>query len=386
MTTAPKQNIELENKVFCRWFTNELAKGKSDIQVNEISKDLSTGVAFVELSKVLTGKEPKKEWAQEPKKAVEMIQNSDLSVQMFFEDGVHLIGIAGKDIHDNNVKIIRGYIWTLIERYSIGRAAYGDLNNEKTKSMSFNDILMFWANERIAKCQNVHNFQPYPYAMCALLDSFAPDKVNFGSLNPQDSQHNAQVAVDVMKQLNVPVFILPEESDNEMDIKVLLTQLAAARIVLENLPAVPAVKIEEDRIVSKVSDCVPAEEPEPTPAPIVEEPKPQLKCVSTKTNHESVTNNGQTVEKITKIEIFVDEKGKGHKTTTVTETTIDPQGHKTSTTNTTNEDCEVPAIDFDHDFDAGFHHDDDFDADFNRMKAKMDADFKDFTNDHPALK
>ena len=385
MTSTPKQNIELENKVFCRWFTNELAKGNSSIQVNEISKDLSNGVAFVELSKVLTGKEPKKQWATDPKKPVEMIQNSDLSVQMFFEDGVHLIGIAGKDIHDNNVKIIRGYIWTLIERYSIGRASYGDLNNEKTKSMSFNDILMFWANERLSK-YNLHNFQPYPLAMCALLDSFAPDKVNFGSLNPQDSQHNAQLAVDVMKQLGIPVYILPEESENEMDIKVLLTQLAAARICLENLPVVPAVKIEENRIVSKVSDCVPAEEPEPEPkpAPIVEEPKPQLKCVSTKTNHESVTNNGQTVEKTTKIEIFVDEKGKGHKTTTVTETTIDPEGHKNTTTNTTNEDCEVPAIDFDHDF--GFHHDDDFDDDFNRMKAKMDADFRDFTNDHPALK
>lgn len=46
-----------------------------------------------------------------------------------------------------------------------------------------------------------------------------------------------------------------------------MTQLAAARIVLENLPQVPAVKIEESRIVSKLSDCVPVEEPEPEPEP-----------------------------------------------------------------------------------------------------------------------
>lgn len=382
MASAPKQNIELENKVFCRWFTNELSKGNSKIEVKDISKDLSNGVAFVELSKVLTGKEPKKEWAQEPTKPVEMIQNSDLSVQMFFEDGVHLIGIAGKDIHDNNVKIIRGYIWTLIERYSIGRASYGDLNNEQTKKMSFNDILMFWANNRISKYSNVQNFRPYPLAMCALLDSFAPEKVNFANLNPSDNQNNAQLAANVMKELGIPVFINPNESDNDIDIKALLTQLAAARICLEKLPPVPAVKIEEDRIVSKVSDCVPAEEPEPehAPAPIVEEPHP--KCVSSKTSHESVTKNGQTVERTTKIEIFVDENGKGHKTTTVTETTIDPEGHKNTTTNTSNEDCDVPSIDFDHDFGQN----DDFDADFNRMKAKMDADFNDFANNHPALK
>ena len=141
-STQAKQNLALENKVFIRWFEEQLSRGNADVHVKDITKDLINWVAFVELSKILTGKEPKRQWAQEPQKGVEMIQNSDLSIQMFFEDGVHLIGIAGKDIHDNNVKIIRGYIWTLIERYSIGRAAYGDLDKDNRKGMGFNDILL----------------------------------------------------------------------------------------------------------------------------------------------------------------------------------------------------------------------------------------------------
>lgn len=42
-----------------------------------------------ELSMALTGKEPKRDWAKTPEKAVDMIRNSDLN-------GVHLIGIAGR--------------------------------------------------------------------------------------------------------------------------------------------------------------------------------------------------------------------------------------------------------------------------------------------------
>ena len=265
-STQAKQNLALENKVFIRWFEEQLSRGNADVK--DITKDLSNGVAFVELSKILTGKEPKRQWAQEPQKGVEMIQNSDLSVQMFFEDGVHLIGIAGKDIHDNNVKIIRGYIWTLIERYSIGRAAYGDLDKDNRKVMGFNDIVLHWALD-LAPKHDVKGFDNYPNAMCAILDNFAPDKINFGSINANDTQKSAKLAADVMKYLGIPVFIQPNDSD--VDIKCLLTQLAAARICLEKLPAVPAVKIEENRIVSKLSDYVPVEELEPEIEP---EPEP----------------------------------------------------------------------------------------------------------------
>ncbi|KAK8896778.1 alpha-actinin [Tritrichomonas musculus] len=290
--TQFQESIPLQVKVFSRWVSNQLVEGKADVQVQDISKDLSNGVALVELSKVLTGKEPKREWAKTPTKSVEMIKNSDLSVQQFFEDGVHLIGIAGKDIHDNNVKIIRGYIWTLIERYSIGRAAYGDLHKKNTKARSFNDLLLEWATEHISTHPNLNNLQPFSLAMCALLDSYAPDKINYSSLNPGDSQHNAQLAHDVMKELGIPVFLLPEDYEGDMDIKCFLTQIAAARIVLEKLPPVPAVKIEENRIISSVADCIPVEKPEPKPAP-KPAPKPEPKPAPAPAPAKDVNDNSQ---------------------------------------------------------------------------------------------
>ena len=129
--------------------------------------------------------------------------------------------------------------------------------------------------------------------MCAILDNFAPDKINFGSLNANDTQKSAKLAADVMKDLGIPVFIQPDDSD--VDIKCLLTQLAAARICLEKLPAVPAVKIEENRIVSKLSDCVPVEEPEPVkepcPAPVPEVKEEPVPVKEVKRHHYFGANN-----------------------------------------------------------------------------------------------
>ena len=121
--------------------------------------------------------------------------------------------------------------------------------------------------------------------MWALLDSFTPDKVNFANLNPNDNDKNAQLAANVMKQLGVPVYIQPEDCVGDLDIKCVLSQLAAAWIVLEKLPAVPAVKIEESRIISKLSDCIPVEDEEPEPAP---EPVPMKE---TRRHHYFGANN-----------------------------------------------------------------------------------------------
>lgn len=100
-------------------------------------------------------------------------------------------------------------------------------------------------------------------------------------------------------------------------------------------------------------------------------------CTSSCVRHETITKDGQTVERTTKVDTNTDPNGQVHTTTTVTDTKIDPEGHKTTSTHTSTESGEAAPIDFDHG---------DFDEEFERIKAKMDADMRDFTNNHPALK
>lgn len=96
---------------------------------------------------------------------------------------------------------------------------------------SSKDALMKWAIDRTSNYPNVHNFNPYDLSMCALLDSYVPDKTNFYQLDPKDTEHNAKLATDVMHQLNVPAYVYPDDYDengNIIDEKALLTQSSSA--------------------------------------------------------------------------------------------------------------------------------------------------------------
>ena len=73
--------------------------------------------------------------------------------------------------------------------------------------------------------------------MCALLDSYVPEKINYYSLNPSDSEHNSELATNVMNELGIPILVYPDDiakTGNKVDQKTLLTQLSTAKVVLDN--------------------------------------------------------------------------------------------------------------------------------------------------------
>ena len=246
MTTSNTNTewIPQQIKVFSRWVASHLSEGNSDVQVNDVTKDLSNGVALIELAEILTGKEAPSNWAHNPKHIAQMVTNNDMAIDMFTRDGVQFVGISGKDIHDSKEKLVLGLVWTLILRYSIGQSIDTDSKVNSTSAVSSSassknnkDALMQWAIERTENYPNINDFIPYDLSMCALLDSYVPDKINFYSLNAQDSQHNAELATKVMKDLGIPVFLDSDDlQDTTVDEKALLTQLSTAKVVLEKLP------------------------------------------------------------------------------------------------------------------------------------------------------
>lgn len=237
--------IPLQIKVFSRWVTKEL-KGFSNSNIQDVTKDLSNGVALVELAEVLTHRNAPHLWDHKPTMKVENVQNCDLALDMFIKDGVKLVGISGKDISDNNQKLIMGLIWSLILHYSIDNSMLlnSSLNETKINNQLSNpqikpnynpqDELLSWAIHHTNKYQNVNNFEPYDLAMCALLDSFYPDKIKFNSLEADDHEHNAKLVFDVMNELGIACFIYPEDlkkNQYKVDERTLLTQLAAVKYV-----------------------------------------------------------------------------------------------------------------------------------------------------------
>ncbi|KAK8838554.1 GTPase activator activity protein [Tritrichomonas musculus] len=244
-----KDWIRLQVNVFSRWVENQL-KGHADVQIENITKDLSNGVALVELAEVLTQKNAPRNWVESPKMNVQKVQNCDLAIDMFTKDGVQLVGISGKDVSDNNEKLILGLIWSLILHYSIGKSITSVVSSNKINSVQSNkaeltprtminkktNALKSWAIERTMNYPNITNFSPYELSMCALLDSYVPEKINYYSLNPSEVEHNTKLASDVMSELGIPVYITSDEVnhfDTNMDDKTLLTQLASMKTVLD---------------------------------------------------------------------------------------------------------------------------------------------------------
>ena len=209
------QYVPLQIKVFTRWVQNNLQDVKG-VEVNDITKDLSNGVALVELAQILTKKPAPRNWVRQPERSVDMVQNCELALNMFTNDGVRFVNMSGKDIKDNNEKLCLGLIWTLILHYQIGKVVPGNTDGVQSKGTNISDArkeqeLYSWAVERTSSYSNIQNCQPYDLSMCALLDSYVPDKINYNELDPNNSEENAKLATKTMEELGIPVYVYPDE-------------------------------------------------------------------------------------------------------------------------------------------------------------------------------
>lgn len=91
-----------------------------------------------------------------------------------------------------------------------------------------------WALERTKNYEGVHDFQPYDLAICALLDSYHPEMINYKSLDPTKHKENVELSVKVMEKLGILVYFYPDEliDFEHIDKKILLTQLSSVKLIL----------------------------------------------------------------------------------------------------------------------------------------------------------
>lgn len=92
-----------------------------------------------------------------------------------------------------------------------------------------------WAINRTENYPNIDNFQPYDMAVCALLDSYYPEKINFSSLDSNNHLKNLELSIKVMEELGIQIMFYPDEliRYDKIERKILLTQLAAIKYVLD---------------------------------------------------------------------------------------------------------------------------------------------------------
>ena len=101
-----------------------------------------------------------------------------------------------------------------------------------------------WAVQRTQTYPKVFGFKPYDLALCALLDSYYPRKINYYVLNLEEHKKNLQLAIDVMKELGIEVII---SKDHVADDATILKQLELAQKILD-----PKGVQEKDEVAPKV--------------------------------------------------------------------------------------------------------------------------------------
>ncbi|KAK8897721.1 alpha-actinin [Tritrichomonas musculus] len=234
--------IPQQIRAFSNWVSSNLSQARSNVKVDDVTKDFKNGVALVELSLILVGKSDSLSLELCPKEADDIVHNCDVAIDLLTKDGVHLRGISGKEVSENKEKFILGLVWTLILHYSISRSV--SFSNDRgsvrdrtkfsseskvtryTAELHYRQALMQWAFDRTEDYPDVTEFQPYCLSLCALLDSFYPDRINFYQLDPESAEKNAPAAIKAMNEL-------ADTQSAKIDDKALLTQLAVIKITIE---------------------------------------------------------------------------------------------------------------------------------------------------------
>lgn len=176
---------------------------KRGMKIEDVGTELSDGVKLVHFFEIISNEslgkyEPAKENMMRIKKA----QNLNLVLKFVQSKGIRLLNIGVDDFLDGNLKIILGFIWTIICKYSID-----DISEEE---LTAKDALLLWCKKKTkgysgVDVQNFHMSWKDGLAFCALIHAHRPDLLDFDSLNKADAAANLQLAFDIAeKKLGLP--------------------------------------------------------------------------------------------------------------------------------------------------------------------------------------
>lgn len=116
------------------------------------------------------------------------------------------LNVGPEDLHNGNLKLILGLIWTLIRRYQIRSTG---------RALSTKDALLAWVNTQIPD-QNIKNFTTdwnSGVAICALVERVRPGLItHYASLNRSDKLKNCSLGMGLAEdKLDIPKILEPED-------------------------------------------------------------------------------------------------------------------------------------------------------------------------------
>jgi filamin len=109
---------------------------KREIKIDDLKSGFHNGINLVLLLEQLTGKSSPVALNKNPTFRIQKIQNNSIAVDFAKSEKVNVTTVGAEDIVDGELKIILGFIWTLILKYQINKSDRLNKQDAKAKPVS----------------------------------------------------------------------------------------------------------------------------------------------------------------------------------------------------------------------------------------------------------
>jgi len=202
---------KIQQKTFTKWVNSHLRKRA--IVIEDLQKAFGDGVNFINFLEIISNQSLPK-YEKKPKIRIQKVGNVSTGLQFLKSQKINLVNISAEDIVDENLKLILGLIWTIIQKFQID-----DISEEQ---LSAKEALLLWCQKKTAgyKDCKVENFTwsfQDGLALCALIHRHRPDLLDYNKLSKDNKAYNLQLAFDVAeKELGIPKLL---DVEDMVDIK-----------------------------------------------------------------------------------------------------------------------------------------------------------------------
>lgn len=177
------------------------------MSIEDLENSLADGVLLHNLLEILGNEEVLPKANKKAKLKLQKVENLNTCLKYIKGKNIKLVGIGAEDIHDGNIKLILGLIWTLILRFQIMA--------DDEESANARQALLDWCNSVLnPQGLAVKNFTgdwQDGRCFCGLVNAIEPNHIPLNTVPANDAHNNMTKAFDSAEKL----FNFPQVLDAE---------------------------------------------------------------------------------------------------------------------------------------------------------------------------
>lgn len=190
--------------------------------LTDVKADFRSGVHLIELLEIVSDDSIGK-YHRNPKQ-LQALENLNVALEFMKHKSILLHNIGAMDIYEGNLTLTLGLLWKIILHYTI--------NGISDEGRTAKEGLLVWCQRKTAgydgvDIQNFHSSWKSGLALCALLDHYRPDLIDFGKLDHAKERENTETALRIAEEeVSIPRFIDVDDVCGCRDEKALIMYLA----------------------------------------------------------------------------------------------------------------------------------------------------------------